>query len=399
MRLVYLTVSMPFGSSEAFFIPEVNELRRRGHELLIVPRSPQGTEVLNHDAVELPALSVRRPTVSPGVLAGAIVEAFTHPAASLRVLAVLFKSRDLCTLAKNLLVLPKGLWLAHLAKRWKADHIHAQWGTTTATMALIASRISHIPWSCTVHRGDIIADNLLELKARQAQFFRIISDDGVNLAADVCGRPLEGNVVVLRLGVECPTRMSPSHPLHAPPVLICPALLIERKGQQYLLEAAEILRRRGRPVRLLLAGEGEMRPSLESIVARYNLGDSVQFLGHVGHTELLGMYQAGEIDMVVLPTLHEGIPVCLMEAMAYGVPIVSTPAGGIPELLRDGAGIMVPCKDPAALADAVERVLNDGELQKQLRETGRRRVEEEYSVKAVTDRLIQYIQNSADKSQ
>jgi colanic acid/amylovoran biosynthesis glycosyltransferase len=215
---------------------------------------------------------------------------------------------------------------------------------------------------------------------------------------DVCGRPLEGNVVVLRLGVECPARMSPPHPLHAPPVLICPALLIERKGQRYLLEAADILRRRGHPVRLLLAGEGGMRASLESMVADYNLTDSVQFLGQIGHTELLGMYQAGEIDMVVLPTLHEGIPVCLMEAMAYGVPIVSTPAGGIPELLRDGAGIMVPCKDPPALADAVERVFNDSELQKRLRETGRRRVGEEFSVQAVTDRLIEYIGNSSHKS-
>ena len=121
-----------------------------------------------------------------------------------------------------------------------------------------------------------------------------------------------------------------------------------------------------------------MQRFLESLVARYNLTDSVQFLGQVGHTDLLHMYEAGDIDMIVLPTLHEGIPVCLMEAMAYGVPVVSTPVGGIPELLRDGAGIMVPSKAPLALADAIEQVINDGELRKRMSQAGRQRVEEKF---------------------
>lgn len=260
-------------------------------------------------------------------------------------------------------------------------------------MALIASRVSRIPWSCTVHRGDIIANNLLEVKAREAEFFRVISEDGVALATDVCGRPLEGKVIVLRLGVECPVPIPPLHPVHDPPVLICPALLIERKGHRYLLEALDILRRRGRRVRLLLAGQGGMHRFLESLVARYNLTDSVQFLGQVGHTDLLHMYQAGDIDMIVLPTLHEGIPVCLMEAMAYSVPVVSTPVGGIPELLRDGAGIMVPSKAPLALADAIEQVINDEELRKRMSQAGRRQIEEKFSVEAVIDKFVNYIQN------
>ena len=341
MRLVYVTVSMPFGSGEAFFIDEVKELLRQGHQLLIVQRSPE-RELVNRDAEGLENISLRRPLLSPGILAGAALVFLTHPLATFRALMLVAGSNGLLPLLKNLVVFPKALWLGRLATQWKAEHIHAQWGLTTATMAMVAGRIFHIPWSCTIHRGDIIDNNLLELKARDAQFMRVISEDGISLAADICGRPLEGNVVMLHLGVNLPALQPGQRPLHSPPALLCPAQLIERKGQQYLIEALGILRQRGKTVRLQIAGEGQMRKFLESLAARLGLQDAVEFMGQVQHAGLLQLYQACNIDMVVLPTLHEGIPVCLMEAMAYGVPVISTATGGIPELLRDGAGIIVP---------------------------------------------------------
>jgi glycosyltransferase involved in cell wall biosynthesis len=92
--------------------------------------------------------------------------------------------------------------------------------------------------------------------------------------------------------------------------------------------------------------------------------------------------------MVVLPSLHEGIPVSLIEAMAYGVPVVSTFAGGTPELLERGAGLLVPPEDPLALADAIERLVRDPELRKQLGETGRRRVEDSFAVEKVVAELV-----------
>jgi glycosyltransferase involved in cell wall biosynthesis len=263
-------------------------------------------------------------------------------------------------------------------------------------MALVASRTSGIPWSCTVHRGDIIDNNLLALKARESRFMRVISEDGVSLAAEICGRPLEGNVVILHLGVCVPAAIAAAQPLHSPPVLLCPAHLIERKGQQYLLEALRMLRERGHSVQLRLAGAGDMRGFLESLVSRYGLGDAVEFMGQVQHAGLLQLYEEGAIDVVVLPTLHEGIPVCLMEAMAYGVPVVSTMTGGIPELLRDGAGILVKPRNPAALADAIERVLCDPGLRKRLAESGRLRVETEFSVAAVTTALVEQMQSKSE---
>jgi glycosyltransferase involved in cell wall biosynthesis len=390
---MYVTVSMPFGPGEAFFIDEVKELLRQGHQLLIVPRSPRRA-LVNRDADGLQNVSLRRPLFSPAILAGAALVCLTRPLATFRALTLLAGSKDLFTLLKNLVVFPKALWLGRLATRWKAEHIHAQWGLTTATMAMVASRIFHIPWSCTVHRGDIIDNNLLELKARDAQFMRVISEDGISLAADICGRPLEGNVVMLHLGVELPALPPGQRPLHSPAALLCPAQLIERKGHQYLIEALGILRQRGQTVRLQIAGEGHMREFLESLTAQLGLQDAVEFMGQVQHAGLLQLYQAGNIDMVVLPTLHEGIPVCLMEAMAHGVPVVSTAAGGIPELLRDGAGIIVSPKSPPELADAIESLIRDPELRARLVAAGRRRIETAFSVEAVVHKLVDYLQNA-----
>ena len=81
-----------------------------------------------------------------------------------------------------------------------------------------------------------------------------------------------------------------------------------------------------------------------------------------------------------------------MEAMAYGVPVVSTSTGGIPELLRDRAGLLVPPKDPTALADAIERLLGDDGLQGQIRTVGRRRIEEEFAVNGVVVSLMKEIE-------
>ena len=116
------------------------------------------------------------------------------------------------------------------------------------------------------------------------------------------------------------------------------------------------------------------------------------------HQVLLDWYCRREIDLVVLPSLdlgnhqHEGVPVSLMEAMAHGVPVISTSTGGIPELLHDGAGILVPPGDPDALADAIQRMALDPGQRQRVGEAGRRRIEEEFSTPRVVSQLIAAIE-------
>ena len=101
--------------------------------------------------------------------------------------------------------------------------------------------------------------------------------------------------------------------------------------------------------------------------------------------------------MVVLPSvdlghnLHEGIPVALIEAMSYGIPVIGTRTGGIPELLEGGAGLIVPDKDPAALADAIERYVRDPAFAAEVAGKGRQRVCESFNVVTVVSRLLERI--------
>jgi L-malate glycosyltransferase len=136
------------------------------------------------------------------------------------------------------------------------------------------------------------------------------------------------------------------------PVVLCIANLKAYKGHRYLLEAVASLRSRGRPCTLVLVGDGDQRFALEQQSAR--LGIDVRFLG--AHPEVGPLL--ARADIFVLASLHEGMSNAVMEAMAAGRPIVATDVGGTPELLG-GRGVLVPPRDPGALAAAIERLLID----------------------------------------
>ena len=294
-------------------------------------------------------------------------------------------------------VYAKGLWLGGVARRWQADHIHVHWLSTPATMGLVASIVSQTPWSCTAHRADIDLNNLLAEKLRHASFVRFVSQSGWRMAESLGAPPDPRNAVVMHLGVNLPSQAEiPSSPGPRNTIL-CPANLYPVKGHRYLIEAVALLCKRGVECKLIMAGGGHLRPDLEAQVRDLGLDDAVQFLGQRSHSEILAMYREGRMGMVVLPSvdlgnnLHEGIPVGLIEAMAYGIPVIGTQTGGIPELLEGGAGLLVPDKDPAALADAIERYICDPLFAAEVGRTGRKRVCESFDVITVVSQLLERI--------
>jgi glycosyltransferase involved in cell wall biosynthesis len=147
-----------------------------------------------------------------------------------------------------------------------------------------------------------------------------------------------------------PARLDTAHP-----VVLCVANLKEYKGHAHLLDAAALLRDRGLPCTLVLAGEGPERGPLLGQAA--GLGIDVRLLGARTDVDRL----LARADAVVLPSLTEGMSNAVMEGMAAGRPVVATAVGGTPELLAGGRGVLVAPRDAAGLADAVERVLRDHE--------------------------------------
>lgn len=406
MKLLYVTSSLPYGPGESFILPEINELRRQSHAVAVVPTYPRG-EIIHQGAEKLVEPYRIQPLISRAILHGAIRTLIRFPQRTLRALTLLGTSNPV-HLLKNLSVFSKGLWLAELALDWRADHIHAHWAATSASLAMVASEVSGIPWSFTAHRWDIVENNLLARKCRHAAFVRFISQSGLELAQRrgvVCGDKAR----VLHMGIRLPGRVATDKAASAMGrdreflTVLCAANLIPVKGHTYLIQAIAHLIKEGKAVRLLLAGDGELRPALETQVAHLGIADWVVFLGHVPHEKLLELYKQNKVDVFVLPSvdlgggLHEGIPVSLMEAMAFGIPVIATETGGIPELLKDGAGLLVPPKDPKALAEAIARLATDPALRQALGDAGRRCVEQEFSIDAVVRRLAGWFAESGEK--
>lgn len=160
----------------------------------------------------------------------------------------------------------------------------------------------------------------------------------------------------------------PKGPLHTPVRLLWAGQLRPVKGLKYLLAALRLLLDEGYQVRLTLLGDGEQREELEEEVKRLELQDHVALAGYVAPGPALSAYFESA-DLFVLPSLSEGVPKVLLEAMARGMPIVATEVGGVPDLITDGeTGVLVPRQAPRQLADAIARLLDHDDLRRTVSE-------------------------------
>ena len=397
-RLIYITATFPYsGEMEDFFVPELEELINQGVAVLVVPRSLAGQLVqvsgrLQNKIVAEALFSIR-------VLFTAFIEFFANPSIVIKIFRTLSEGRQLSLVIKNLLVLPKSFWLAKIARKWGATHIHAQWATTTSTMALFASELSGIPWSFTAHRGDIVQNNLLGTKTRKASFVRFISENGIQLARRVIAGDLDGKIRVIHMGVDLPSQINPKK--SAKTTILTPASLLPVKGHKYLIDAVAILRNREVDCHVFLAGEGILYEALQEQVKALSLVDRITFLGQMLHEDLLQFYKKNKVDLVVLPSIdlgngiHEGIPVSLIEAMSFGIPVISTTTGGIPELLDGDYGLLVPPQEPYSLANAIETLSKDHGLWTKFSKAGRNHILEQFYIKNVVANLIILLEETA----
>ena len=143
--------------------------------------------------------------------------------------------------------------------------------------------------------------------------------------------------------------------------------LVERKGAVFAIRALAELTQRGRSARLVVVGEGPEREALIALATSLGVGDRVELTGALSPSEVRTHYATGGI--FVMPAVtdwkgeQEGFGMVIVEAMAYGLPVVASRSGGIPDIIRDGEnGLLVPERDVAALADAIQRVIDDGAL-------------------------------------
>lgn len=162
------------------------------------------------------------------------------------------------------------------------------------------------------------------------------------------------------------------------------------KGHSDLIEAARTIHEACPEARILLAGDGEMRPFFQDQVKAAGLEEMFMFLGH--RTDIPGLLAC--CDIGVLASRSEGLPNAVLEYMAAGLPVVATTVGGLPEIIEDEtSGLLVPPEDPAALCTAIVRLLMDEQLRKRLGTAGRERVVAQFNFANVMANLRQLYRN------
>ncbi len=168
---------------------------------------------------------------------------------------------------------------------------------------------------------------------------------------------------------------------HDAPVVGNVAALVAHKGHRYFIEAAHLVVMRIPDARFIILGEGELREHLEHLVKEHALEKHVLLPGF--RTDVLGCIKG--FDLFVMSSVTEGLGTSLLDAMACQTPIVATRAGGIPEIVEDAVtGLLVPPRDPHALADAIVRALEDRDLRRRLAQAAFGRVRERFTV----DRMV-----------
>jgi glycosyltransferase involved in cell wall biosynthesis len=289
------------------------------------------------------------------------------------------------------------MWVARIARRKRADHIHAHFASTNSTAALLASAVSGIPWSFTAHRWDIYENNLLATKLKSACFARAIDRRGAQALSRFAGGHYH-KVRVIHIGVEMQHFETDAKPSPALRVLMA-ARLDEIKGHRYALEAVARLKKAGIKICLHCVGDGPLKSTLQQYAVELDVMDEVHFPGLLDHQEILRQLCEHRWDVALLASIengndHEGIPVFLIEAMAAGVAVVATNTGGITELLEGGVGILVRQQDPNSIADALVRLEKDRCLLRKLSVAGIRRVRGEYTVESTVSALLAEFRSS-----
>jgi colanic acid/amylovoran biosynthesis glycosyltransferase len=393
----YLTDHYP-AVSHTFIQREVLALRRRGIDVRTFSIHRVGAEhVLSREDHAAFTTTTALLPVGRGALVWAHVGALArHPRAYLGAL------RDaLRTPAES----PRGrLWqvfyFAEAVLLWRAcrragiRHVHAHFTSPAADVAHHCARFARrarrgqASWSFSAHGVDIDdADQAaLAEKVRDADLVVCVSDAGRSRLMALVDEPEWSKLQVVHCGVDLEAFPPVGREASAGFSILSVGRLVAVKGYGVLVEAVASLVAADLDARLTLVGDGPQRGALEAFVSQRGLSDRVRFAGRVGQDEIGAYYRAA--DVFCLPSFAEGVPVVLMEAMASGLPVVSTRVNGIPELVEDGvSGLLVAPGRSDLLAAALRELAEDPAHRAELGQAGRARVAEAFEVDACAAQL------------
>lgn len=280
--------------------------------------------------------------------------------------------------------LQAGFIADHALADGRLRRFHAHFCHTATTVAMYAAAISDLPFSFTAHAKDIYVrdlnpGDLLQRKLRRAQFVVTCTDANRSYL-----ETLESHGAPIHLvyhGLDVDQFAPPAIDAAAdPPLILSVGRMVEKKGFPDLVEACQRLKKRGVKFRcLIIGGGGPDAEKVETLIQKYGLENTIELKPAVSQEQLRRFYQQAAV--FVLPCRiaenrdRDGIPNALVEAMAMGLPVISTTVSGIPELIDSSVnGLLVSPQNPEELANAIAKLIEQPVLRRQLSQAAREKV-------------------------
>jgi colanic acid/amylovoran biosynthesis glycosyltransferase len=295
---------------------------------------------------------------------------------------------------KTLLHFGAGVQAAdHLRRTKIPDHIHAHFADGAAVIAMVVSRLLGIPYSLTAHAFDIYRTPVfLKEKVAGAKFVTTCTAFNKRHLEKVTGYSVE--LIYHGLDFEAIGETDDILEKATPQLILSVGRLQEKKGFAYLIKACAILRQRGLDFRCEIVGEGPGEEALSSLIQSLGLLDTVTLCGALPNAKVLKKYSRASV--FVLPCCvtedgdRDGIPNVILEAMAFGLPVVSTDVSGVPEVVHDSkTGLLVESRNVVELSRAIARMLENRAEARKLGQNASEFVQSKFDIRQNVKRLGQ----------
>ncbi|PZX13452.1 glycosyltransferase involved in cell wall biosynthesis [Palleronia aestuarii] len=287
--------------------------------------------------------------------------------------------------------------LAARLKEKGVVHLHNHFGNSSCSVAMLASEMSGVPFSYTMHGPMEFFEPQtwrIDAKVARAAFVACISHYARAQGMIFADQSHWERMRIVHCGVD-PALYDGAERSGPGKTILFVGRLAAIKGVALLLDAVAALAPDHPDLRLTLVGDGPDRAGLEARARDLGIAEAVTFTGYLGQAEVAE--HLARADIFALPSFAEGVPVVLMEAMAARLPVVAPRVAGVPELVADGeAGFVVPPGDPETLKVRLDTLLSDADLRARMGEAGRARVAAEYDAKAEAAWLARLIAGSLE---
>jgi colanic acid/amylovoran biosynthesis glycosyltransferase len=391
IRLLYLIGQFP-AINHSYLLAEIKHLREFGVDASVASisspdRPPDKLSVDEREESQRTYYVKSVPTLKVAFLN--VMEFVRHPLRYLRGLcfAIRLSRGSFARIVYQLAYFAEAVLVGRHMRERHLSHVHASF---SATVSLIVVRTFPVTMSFGVYGfGELHnpSETQLEERIKGAVFVRSISRHGIGQLMLSCDRKEWPKLVYVPLGIDASQFMpTPARNASSTANILCVGRLAPEKGQALLLEAAAIVLASGQHMKLCFVGDGPDRTWLEFRAAELGIASSVEFAGWVGQDQLMARY--ADTDLFVLPSLAEGIPMVLMEAMAMEIPCVAPRITGIPELIEDGVdGMLYTVADVQELSTRIRQLLESTERRTQIGTQARHRVVQDYDMRRNTERF------------